>query len=72
MNLDSTARTILRYDVEATVAEICEGWSDGEIAELLEDDDDALMWFAEACLEFALESEPEVHEVEIDGVTKTL
>jgi hypothetical protein len=66
MNLDSVVRVRLFYDIECSLAELVEDWDDGEIAELLEDDPDALETLHEEAIEHALRFDPEVEEVEIE------
>ena len=67
MNLDSTVQIIVRYDVQTLVAEIIEDWTDGEILELLEGDEEALTGFAEEALEWVLNTEAEKEEILVDG-----
>jgi hypothetical protein len=66
MNLDSIVTVRLQYEVETTVAELVETWLDGEIAELLEDDPDAVASLEEEAIDYALATEAEVEEVEIE------
>ncbi len=70
MNLDSIVRIRLGYDVECTVADLVQDWTDGEIAELLEGDEDALAGLTEEAMDYALTSEAEHEEVEVDGQTQ--
>lgn len=67
MNLDSQVKIQVAYFGEPSIAEVCEEWTDGEIAELLENDPEAIAAFIEETLDWVLNTDPLIQEIEVDG-----
>lgn len=67
MNLDSQVKVSLVFNVECSLIALIAKWTDGEIAELLEGDPEALDRLREEAFEYTMESEAEFEDLEIDG-----